>query len=329
MEAAGRGLDVRPGPGDEGTGPRSGVVGGESAAALACVQTRSRGWVPDDSLRATASGVGRGRHRDGRPTLVAAPSALRAAIGVPNRWSVLGVLTVLLVAAVVFGGRTWWVNAVAAPTPVASGTPVGLITRTMASLPGQASSASPGIPSAASGAASSGTGVVAAPSVVVHVVGAIRRPGVVALRSGDRVRDAVTRCGGAGPGADLTGINLARPVVDGEQIRVPRRGETLPPPSDGVPSGSGSGPMPAPGRGPGGIGGGTAGGTSSGAAGPLDLNTATLESLDALPGIGPVIAQRIVDWRTEHGRFSTVDELAEVAGIGEKLLARIAPLVRV
>ncbi len=87
--------------------------------------------------------------------------------------------------------------------------------------------------------------------------------------------------------------------------------------------------MPAPGRGPGGIGGGTAGGTSSGAAGPLDLNTATLESLDALPGIGPVIAQRIVDWRTEHGRFSTVDELAEVAGIGEKLLARIAPLVRV
>ena len=104
-------------------------------------------------------------------------------------------------------------------------------------------------------------------------------------------------------GADLAALNLARVLADGEQARVPRPGEA--PPA------------------------GAAGGRAvTGAPGaPVSLSTADASILDTLPGIGPVLAQRIVDWRTEHGRFTTVDELAEVSGIGEKLLAQVRPLV--
>jgi competence protein ComEA len=135
------------------------------------------------------------------------------------------------------------------------------------------------------------------------------------------VLDAVTAAGGATPGADLPQLNLARLVVDGEQIHVPKKGETLPA-GEGA---SGTGP---PGAGAtGGAGGGGSG--SAGVAGPVDLNSADAAALDTLPGVGPVLAQRILDWRTEHGRFSSVDELGEVSGIGDKLLAQIGPKVRV
>jgi competence protein ComEA len=125
------------------------------------------------------------------------------------------------------------------------------------------------------------------------------------------VADALQAAGGAAGDADLTRVNLARPVVDGEQVHVPRPGEVLEP----VP---GPGPTAAN---------GAAGPAASGA--PVDLNTATLDQLDALPGIGPVLAQRILDWRAEHGRFSTVEELAEVSGIGDSVLEQVRPLVRV
>ena len=128
-----------------------------------------------------------------------------------------------------------------------------------------------------------------AAQVVVSVAGKVRRPGVVRLPAGSRVDDAVKAAGGPVDDVDTGLLNLARRLVDGEQVLV----GVEPPP--GVPA--------------------AAGGTVTG--GPLDLNTATVGDLDALPGIGPVLAQRIVDWRTEHDRFGSVDQLREVTGIGE------------
>jgi competence protein ComEA len=151
--------------------------------------------------------------------------------------------------------------------------------------------------------------------VVVHVVGQVRRPGVVALRVGSRVREAVAAAGGATGRADLAAINLARPLVDGEQILVPKPGQQLTP-APVVPPGVGGGAGPgSPGAGPG--------------VPVVDLNTATMPDLDALSGIGPVLAQRILDWRAQNGRFTSVEELAEVSGIGEATLERIRAQVRV
>lgn len=134
--------------------------------------------------------------------------------------------------------------------------------------------------------------------VVVHVVGAVAAPGVVRLPVGSRVLDAVAAAGGPTGEADLARLNMARPLVDGEQVVVPRPGDpTLAPPA-------------TPGGGP---------------AGLLDLNTATPAQLDQLPGVGPVLAQRIVDRRP----FASVDELDEVSGVGPTLLERLRLLVRV
>ena len=142
----------------------------------------------------------------------------------------------------------------------------------------------------------------ASPPVTVHVVGDVRKPGVVQLPGGSRVVDAVRAAGGLRRGGDLGGTNLARVLADGERIEV------------GGPDAAGSG---------------GSGGSIGGSAGPLDLNTATAEQLDALPGVGPVTAAKILAWRSTHKRFSVVDELAEVPGIGPKTLADLRPLVRV
>jgi competence protein ComEA len=141
--------------------------------------------------------------------------------------------------------------------------------------------------------------------VVIDVVGKVRRPGVYRLPDGSRVDDALEAAGGALPGVDLSQLNLARKLGDGEQVAV------------GV-SGAG-GAVGPPGT-----------GAASGAApAQIDLNTATAEQLDTLPGVGPVLAQRIVDWRSEHGRFDSVDQLQEVSGIGPSRLADLRSLVTV
>ncbi len=156
----------------------------------------------------------------------------------------------------------------------------------------------------ASGPGASSTGGGGPPPVHVHVVGQVSRPGLVTLGPGSRVVDALAGAGGALASADLQRLNLARLLADGEQVHVPAPGEA---------------PAPA-----------TPVGTSGATAGSLvDLNTADLAALDSLPGVGPVLAQRIVDWRTAHGRFSTVEELGEVSGIGDKLLAQVRPKVTV
>lgn len=160
------------------------------------------------------------------------------------------------------------------------------------------------------GAASPGAvvGPTAAALVVVHVVGRVARPGVVRLPIGSRVKDAVAAAGGPARRADLSTLNLARVVTDGEQVVVGNR-------SSGSPTGSTPPPNGTGGQLPG--------------SGLVNLNSATLADLDSLPHIGPVLAQRILDFRTEHGRFSSVDELNEVSGIGEKTFADLQPLVTV
>jgi competence protein ComEA len=138
--------------------------------------------------------------------------------------------------------------------------------------------------------------------VVVDVAGAVRRPGVYRLPSGARIAEAIARAGGMNRHAAIASVNLAAPLADGEQVLVPSLG----PGGAGAPSAtSGSGP------------------TSS----PVDLNSATVEQLDALPGIGPVTAQKIVDYRTEHGPFASVDDLDAIPGIGPARIENLRGLV--
>jgi len=163
-----------------------------------------------------------------------------------------------------------------------------------AGAPGPADPADPFAGPAASPSAS--------PSLVVHVAGEVRNPGVVVLPPGSRVGDAVEAAGGLRRGGSLGPANLARLLADGERVEIG---------ADAVPeqaSAAGAGPA-APGA-------------------PVDLNSATAEQLDALPGIGPVTAAKILAWRAEHGRFSVIDELAEVPGIGPRTLEELRPRVR-
>jgi len=136
----------------------------------------------------------------------------------------------------------------------------------------------------------------AGPELVVHVVGAVHRPGLYRFASRSRVADAVARAGGATRKADLTLINLAAPLADGTQVVVPVK-------------------MPA--------GASASSGSATAPAGPVHLNVATLEQLDSLPGVGPVTAQKILDYRQKHGAFSSLEELDAIPGIGS---ARIEQL---
>jgi competence protein ComEA len=148
-----------------------------------------------------------------------------------------------------------------------------------------------------------------ASSLVVAVSGKVRRPGVVTVPAGARVIDVLKAAGGPLPGVDLGMLNLARKVADGELVAV-----GVPVSSPDAPGGGAAPP---------------AGDPSSGTAGPIDLNTATSAELDTLPGVGPVLAQRILDWRTQHGQFASVDQLSDVPGIGDSRLAQLRDLVRV
>ncbi|GAA2801264.1 hypothetical protein GCM10019017_53720 [Streptomyces showdoensis] len=204
----------------------------------------------------------------------------------------LAALAVVLVVAAGVAGAFFWAGRpqqVRAPEVVGAARPLP---------PADVSPAEPGFPSPAASAP---------PVVVVDVGGKVLRPGVLTLPAGSRVADALRAAGGVRPGADVTGLNRARVLLDGEQVVV------------GLPGMAGTAGMPG------------AGGTGVGAAGPaqpLSLNAATAEQLDTLPGVGPVLARHIVEHRIEHGGFRSVAELREVDGIGERRFADLEPLVR-
>jgi competence protein ComEA len=141
------------------------------------------------------------------------------------------------------------------------------------------------------------------PEVVVHVVGEVRRPGLYRLRDGARIADAVRRAGGARRGADLAALNLAAPLVDGVQVLVPARAPAGAPPRASVPS------------------------DDDGPSGPVSLSSATIEELDELPGVGPITAQKIVDYRAEHGPFGSVEDLDAVPGIGPTRIEQLREFV--
>jgi competence protein ComEA len=224
----------------------------------------------------------------------ALPAGLRARFTIGSAH--VAVLAVLVAAGLAL---TAWVTLHSAPQAV----PVPVAHTSPAAMPtvpsGSPSSSTPSSASVPSSASSAGV------SVVVDVAGKVRRPGIVTLPAGSRVIDALRRAGGVRGRVDLTALNLARRLTDGEQILV----------------GQGVGPKSAAG------GTASAAGAPSGPAAVVNLNTAGLEELDSLPGVGPVTAQKILDWRNDHGSFTTIDELLEVDGIGDKTMADIKPHV--
>lgn len=253
--------------------------------------TRVRGEPPPAPLAVRAPVLQEvpvpGRHASRRPT--AAP-VLPAGLG-PLRLGVAHLAVLAVVVALGLALTSWWVVR-SEPVPVSA--PV----RESPVDGGLGAALEPSPPGATSALEPAGT-------VVVDVAGRVRRPGVLELPDGSRVVDAIEAAGGARGGVDLSGLNLARVLVDGEQVLV---GTT---PSVG--------PAPAPGA-----------ATAPGAAAPLvDLNTADQATLESLPDIGPVTAQAILSWREEHGGFTAVQELLEVDGIGPATLETLVPLVTV
>ena len=205
---------------------------------------------------------------------------------------------VALVVAIGLAATCWW---------LVRGTPHPAPELAAAPAPALVSSAA-GVEPVATGptAASTSTTASAPATVTVDVAGKVRRPGIAVLDAGSRVVDALEAAGGARPGADLSGLNLARVLVDGEQVLV----------GEPAPSGPAAAAPPA-------------------AAGPgapaalVNLNTATEAELDSLPEVGPVTAASILTWRDQHGGFTSVDELLEIDGIGEVTLGKLAPFVTV
>jgi competence protein ComEA len=234
-----------------------------------------------------------GRHaarRAGRALADSLPVTLRGRVALGPGPVAVGCVLVAIGLAV----TCWWVirgDPEAVVPLVTTATPSG----PLVDLPSTGSATG----STTGGAAREGSG-----RVTVDVAGRVRRPGIAVLDAGSRVVDALAAAGGARPGVDLSAVNLARVLVDGEQILV-----GLP-----APVGAAASAVPTPGA-PG---------------GPLvDLNTASQAELETLPEVGPVTALAILSWRDEHGGFSAVDELLEVDGIGDATLGQIAPYVTV
>ncbi|MEV5434741.1 helix-hairpin-helix domain-containing protein [Streptomyces sp. NPDC052682] len=285
-------------PGDEARFPAASPLEPERAEA-----------APDGDAGATRTGPGDGespawtKGRVGPALRERMPVWLQARCGLERR-SVLA-LTVVLVLAAVFAVQHFWAGRtqpVRPPEMVRAAPPYG------ERKPDGRSPETVGPGTAAGAAQPTGT---AGPEIVVDVGGKVREPGIHRLPPGSRVADALRAAGGVRPGTNTDGLNRARFLVDGEQIVV-------------------GSPAPASGTGPGGAAAaGTAGmGAGGGPAAPVSLNTATVEQLDTLPGVGPVLAQHIIDYRTQHGGFRSVDELREVNGIGDRRFADLRNLVR-
>jgi competence protein ComEA len=266
-------------PAAHGVGPGPGLSPGRRACRPVGAAARLGGWV-HDRLPPTLQG--------------------RVSLG-PGHVAVVSVLV-----AVACALTAWWVVRADGTTTVVptAATPVSAPN----GVPGLAGPSVPALVTPDAGPDPSGSAAaetVAETVVVVDVTGRVRRPGIVELPAGSRVVDAVEAAGGARRGVDLGSVNLARVLVDGEQVVV------------GVPA-------------PGGVAASAAsapGAPGPGAAALVSLNSATQAELEELPGIGPVTATAILQWRSDHGPFTAVDELLEVSGIGDATLAQIAPFV--
>lgn len=242
-------------------------------------------------------------------------AARRSGVGVGRSWAARlpavpllpgHVAALALMVAAALALTCWWVvrsDPVVEAAPAAAAGPEAAPSPLVPTTPEAFGAA----PTGAVGAEASGEASGEAATVTVDVTGKVRRPGIAVLEAGSRVVDALEAAGGARPGVDLAGLNLARVLVDGEQVVV------------GVAAVAAPAPAAAPGAVP---------GPEAGAPVALvSLNTATQAELEALPEVGPVTAQAILAWREEHGGFTSVQELLEVDGIGDATLAQIAPHV--
>lgn len=304
---------------DSGTGPGTGpgAAVGSVPSVSSVVRRLTQRATEDDEVARLDADLRRAR----RPGVLTVPDELRTGRRAMSSAAVVSLLALVVAVGCAFVLRVLWAERSSSVPDVAPGTSrsvqvVGGAPATAAAAPG--SGAPTGATGRSTGVGSGGGSGARAPTaggeLVVHVVGQVLRPGLVRLRQGARVADAISAAGGTRTGADLAALNLARLVVDGEQIRVPKPGEA--PGLSGGAAGAGA---------PGAAGGGSASSAGSGA--PVSLNAADATALDSLPGVGPVLAQRIIDWRAQHGRFTSVDELGEVSGIGDKLLTQLRPKV--
>ncbi|MBT2413178.1 ComEA family DNA-binding protein [Streptomyces sp. ISL-12] len=322
-------------PGKAPPGRRAGGPDADALRAETCADTGEAGGVTDaGAVSGVGGAVGTGAVPDGGAAVgTGAVPDVGAVRDAGSRWERVrlalrermplwlqtrcglerrGVLalTVVLVAAAGLAVQHFWTGRTqsvpapdlvrAAATPYGGrSTPAGEAGAT--GTPGGTDPMTAGTPGATPGA-----------EIVVDVSGKVREPGVHRLPPGSRVADALRAAGGVRPGTDTGALNRARFLVDGEQVIVG-------PPPQGAGTAAGS---------VGASGGGTAGGPGAGPAAPVSLNTATVDQLDTLPGVGPVLAGHIVEYRTQHGGFRSVDELREVNGIGERRFADLRDLVR-
>lgn len=258
------------------------------------------------------------------------PAAWRSARVDPGRPAATALVLVAMLAAACAAVAVWAERPQAQPVgglPSVSvpGEPTAGGTRDSASVPAPAAPGLAAGPANGSGSANAaapavvGAGTASTPEppaapLVVSVSGKVHRPGLVEVPPGARVADVLAAAGGVLPGTNLAQLNLARRVSDGEQIAVgvPAAPDAAAPPAAG-PAAAGTGTVGAP----------------AGPGARLNLNAATLDQLDGLPGIGPVTAQRILEWRTRNGRFSQVEQLREIEGIGERRFGQLRELVTV
>lgn len=243
---------------------------------------------------------------------------------VQDRWGVSVtptrlVLTSLVLVALAVGG--WWLLRPAGPPIDATLPRAGDGAQAIATGSGPAAGSGDSTVSVSGTPVGTSTSTSVPAAVVVQASGAVAHPGVYHLPGDARVDDLVRAAGGLTPDADADRVNLAGPVADGERVWVPRRGETEVP--DVVAGAASGGAASDPG------GGGSESGATPTPAGPVDLNTADAAALDTLPGVGPATAQSILAYRQEHGRFTAVDDLLEVRGIGDAKLEQLRLLVTV